>query len=362
MFWLGIAWGMVIVLAFCSLNHYRRNPGYGSWRKAGLVISSLFFIANIGLLFCAPYVINDMGLPFSKLMPLFIGTFTGGGVSYLVAKFIYKSVDLSEEKKTPETLTCLNCNEDVIPTKNKTNYCLHNLLALSTSLIWGIIWFFAVAKNQMTWKCPSCGHINQTNNEVEKKPTNETIKPDESPIQGLAAFKAGDYYLAFEKLQSCDTSNDPEVCFVLSELYQMDGYEWYNEKRALEFMRSSAERGQTEAIFNLGKLYLSGNGLDQNDQIGWRWLSRAALQGHTESQLWIANSYAKGWITKRNPRMAYTLALVASKKQHSEEASKLLESLERELKPEEVNQAKQKANEWQPKPPQDYRDREAQYA
>lgn len=52
-------------------------------------------------------------------------------------------------------------------------------------------------------------------------------------------------------------------------------------KRTIEFQKKRAEQGSAVAQFDLGKRYLTGDGLEKNLQEARKWFEAAAKQGHT---------------------------------------------------------------------------------
>ncbi|NMD20841.1 MAG: SEL1-like repeat protein, partial [Verrucomicrobia bacterium] len=51
-------------------------------------------------------------------------------------------------------------------------------------------------------------------------------------------------------------------------------------KRTIEFQKKRAEQGSAVAQFDLGKRYLTGDGLEKNLQEARKWFEAAAKQGH----------------------------------------------------------------------------------
>ena len=50
-------------------------------------------------------------------------------------------------------------------------------------------------------------------------------------------------------------------------------------------IRTIAEQGQAEALFNLGMTYHNGDGVPRNDSEAAKWYRKAAAQGHPDAQL-----------------------------------------------------------------------------
>ena len=61
-------------------------------------------------------------------------------------------------------------------------------------------------------------------------------------------------------------------------------YQRRNHATALNFLRAQAEQGDAEALFKLGAIYFSGDGVLQDDAGAVKWYRMAAEQGHAEAQ------------------------------------------------------------------------------
>jgi len=64
-------------------------------------------------------------------------------------------------------------------------------------------------------------------------------------------------------------------------------------KEAFEKLLKAAERGNANAQFNVGRSYLTGEGVWQNDMKAAEWIEKAAAQGHTEAKDWLAREKAE---------------------------------------------------------------------
>jgi len=366
-------------MAIFSFKHYLRNKGYGRWIKIGFILSFVFAsIGVIGSILTPILLINfakneiEMSI-ISISIKFLIYAAAFCLIWWLLMKIagILGEVKKEHIESNSKKTKCMYCSENVIPIRNTTNYCLHSILTAITASTWLIVWFFGAVKNTMSWKCPSCGEINSN---LEKRDENNTENNDNSKVEesvesiktGLSFFKEGDFDAAYNILKDFTEIREPEVCYTLSHLYFMDDREWKDEGKAVKYLRYSAERGHNEAMYELGRLYMSGSYVNQHDRIGWRWLSRAAIQGHTDSQLWVADTYALGLFMppkEQSYYMAYVLTSIYLKKRpDDQEALQLLKKSESNMSVEEIEKAKAKAIEWQPKASQDYREREAQYS
>jgi TPR repeat protein len=65
--------------------------------------------------------------------------------------------------------------------------------------------------------------------------------------------------------------------------------------RAAEWYRRAADRGHADAQYNLGFMYLLGEGVTSDPKEGLRWLVRAADQGEDQSFRLLADLYRNGY-------------------------------------------------------------------
>ena len=87
-----------------------------------------------------------------------------------------------------------------------------------------------------------------------------------------------DYYL------KAVPSNDAEVFYRLSSLYQ--GYKEIpkDDVKAQHYLRLAAERGLPDAMFDLGMRYEKGHGVMFNIQTALMWINKAAEAGHEKAK------------------------------------------------------------------------------
>ena len=73
----------------------------------------------------------------------------------------------------------------------------------------------------------------------------------------------------------------------LSGVSYEDGVSAYRNgdyARAYDIWLPLAEQGHVEAQFNLSALYISGRGVEQNQERAAYWVEQAAEQGHEQAQ------------------------------------------------------------------------------
>ena len=66
----------------------------------------------------------------------------------------------------------------------------------------------------------------------------------------------------------------------------------------------AAERGDAEAQYRLGEMYLNGSRVRQSDKKAFKWYMRASEQGHSDAQSSLAFMYSMGWGVGEDPEEA----------------------------------------------------------
>lgn len=59
-------------------------------------------------------------------------------------------------------------------------------------------------------------------------------------------------------------------------------------------LKAKAEQGDAAAQCELGLSYSKGDGVEQDEQEGVKWLIKAAEQGHADAQYWLGRRYLHG--------------------------------------------------------------------
>jgi len=107
------------------------------------------------------------------------------------------------------------------------------------------------------------------------------------------------------------------TCFIASIPVLADpGFDAYNRgdyATAVQLWGSMAKRGEVSAQFNLGLMYLKGNGVGQDYKEGRKWLLKAARQGYARAQLGMGMIYLKGLGVQLDYVQAYMWIKLAEK-------------------------------------------------
>jgi TPR repeat protein len=108
---------------------------------------------------------------------------------------------------------------------------------------------------------------------------------------------------------------------------------------AAHWYLQAAETGDSEAQYNLADLYLHGEGVSQDDVAAFVWFQKAATQGHAGARIMLGSMYATGRGTAKDLPAA-CLWISAAALQGDTRGNALLVSVERQLTPAQLAQAK----------------------
>ena len=122
---------------------------------------------------------------------------------------------------------------------------------------------------------------------------------------GLALFESGDYRGARDQLVPLAEQGDPRAQYVLGIMFLNYFVEPPRPDAAAEWIRKAAEQDFPDAQRELGRMYWTGDGVDQDFKEMTRWYGRAAEQGDVGAQLFLADAYAYGYGVEPDSVRAY---------------------------------------------------------
>jgi len=112
--------------------------------------------------------------------------------------------------------------------------------------------------------------------------------------EGQAAFNRGDYVRALALWRPLVESGSAQAQYDVAFLLETG---WAGEQDLAESARlygAAARQGHRQAQYNLGMLYLQGQGLARDEEAGWGWLRRSAEAGYEKAREKLADGYARG--------------------------------------------------------------------
>ena len=186
--------------------------------------------------------------------------------------------------------------------------------------------------------------------------------------EGLAAYEAGYYQKALNRIKPLAEQGYPDAQFSLGKMYSNGNGVPKNDTKALKWFRKAAEQGHTLAQTILGAIYLwEGQGTPKDYVEAVRWYRRAAEQGNPNAQFSLGIMYKMGWGVSQDYVQAYKwFSLSASHSPKSPDHARMVaaglagkhkpedsvndrEEIETELTSDQIAEAQKLAREWKPK-------------
>ena len=106
----------------------------------------------------------------------------------------------------------------------------------------------------------------------------------------------------------------------------------------LDTVRQAADQGDAEAQYNLGLMYVNGEGVPKDDAEAVRWYRLAAEQGDASAQHNLGVMYANGRGVLKDSVLAHMWSNIAGANGH-EAARELRDNLERDMTRAEISRA-----------------------
>lgn len=112
--------------------------------------------------------------------------------------------------------------------------------------------------------------------------------------EGIAAFEAGNYTIAFKILKPIADNKNPEAQCIIANIYHLGLGLERNILEAVKWYKKSAQQGYGVASNNLAGIFLVGNdGLEANQAEAEKWYKKAREQGflHTPNQTYLESRF-----------------------------------------------------------------------
>ena len=109
-----------------------------------------------------------------------------------------------------------------------------------------------------------------------------------------SAYAAGDYTKAYQLFQALAESGDTKAQYDLSLMYIQGIGTQKNIEQGLVCLKRAAEKGNIEAMLELGVLYQKIDTLDNAPQLALHWFEKAAMAGSAVGQYNLAHMYMDG--------------------------------------------------------------------
>ena len=163
---------------------------------------------------------------------------------------------------------------------------------------------------------------------------------------GVNAAFSGDFETAFKEFTIAAEEGLDLAQYNLGILYFTGQGVDQNFEEAFKWTKASAEQGHLNAQFNLGSLYLEGQGITKDNLQGIEWFTKAAINGHSNAAYSLAKVYQAGEFINKNLIQAHAWAAQSAINDHVD-GNQLKIEIESNLSAEEVSQARRLFAAWQ---------------
>ena len=163
---------------------------------------------------------------------------------------------------------------------------------------------------------------------------------------GVNAAFAGDFKTAFKEFSEAAEAGLDLAQYNLGILYFTGQGVQQDLAAAFKWTEAAALQGHLLAQFNLATLYYDGQGTARDRDAAVGWFSRAGKAGHPEAAFVLAKMYEEGEHVSNDPVLAHAWASMAASNEHAD-AEALRETLERRMNPDQLSQARRQFAVWQ---------------
>jgi TPR repeat protein len=124
-------------------------------------------------------------------------------------------------------------------------------------------------------------------------------------IATILLLSSGAYGQSFEETKLLAEQGDANAQYNLGNMYIYGNGVPENDVEAVKWHRLAAEQGQVNAQYNLGNMYLTGNFVPENYVEALKWHRLAAEQGYAKAQTDLGFMYENGDGVPENYVKAY---------------------------------------------------------
>ncbi len=144
-----------------------------------------------------------------------------------------------------------------------------------------------------------------------------TAAPAAPYDDAVAAYKAGDFSTAVGLFLPLARDGMAEAQFDLGVIFLRGEGVTVDPVTAAEWFARAAKQGHADAQVNLGLMYQRGDGVPQDFEKAARYFQQAADQGHAKARNDLAILYARGQGVPRDPDRAAGLFAQAAEQGHT---------------------------------------------
>lgn len=154
--------------------------------------------------------------------------------------------------------------------------------------------------------------------------------------------------VAIQQLRVQAEKGDVEAQFVLAQAYDRGRDVPFDNAEAIRWYTRAAEQGDAFSQFLLGNHSWDGTGMPKNEKEAVLWWQRAAGQGFAPAQSSLGRALITGGQGVLPDKTQAYVWLTLSAGQGDQEAEQQRATLSKQLKPDQLVQAKRLIKEWKP--------------
>ena len=171
----------------------------------------------------------------------------------------------------------------------------------------------------------------------------------EDPPPYVTAFLNGDYVTAMRLIRPLADQGNAYAQYELGSMYVNGQGVPEDYAEAAKWFRLAADQGNAKAQFGLGLMYYNGRGVVQNYAEAMKWYRRAADQNFSAAQNNEKHMYLDGYSVPKDDVSAYMWLNLAAA-DFATLQQKVETSLELLMTPSQIVEAQKLAREWEAKP------------
>lgn len=184
------------------------------------------------------------------------------------------------------------------------------------------------------------------NNDSQSYAAQETVNPNLSEAeqfkQATALVQKGNKSGA-KAMQSLADGGYAPAQYNMGVMYLTGNGVGKNQSQGVKYLRKAADRGHTKAASTIGAMYLQGQGVTRNAGQARRYLTKAAQKGDAQSMLYLSLMYNRGDGVKQDKAQAYQWLLSLPSAQNSAQLKANQENLAKSLSAAQKSKAEQAA-------------------
>lgn len=121
-----------------------------------------------------------------------------------------------------------------------------------------------------------------------------TLNDDADFERGQTLLARGEYVEALKAFGNSAKNGNPEAQYQIGIMFLEGEGMKANPEDAAYWFRKAAQNGHAPSQFAIGECFMNGIGVQQDSRMAAEWFWRAAEQGHPKASLYLARMYRDG--------------------------------------------------------------------